>query len=304
MVWEGRYRLPGAVRSFDLEGQLRRSQASLIEDLFAPSLLNRLQRSWGVASGGSPPLSIDDYLSTVVIAILGEGLEVDDPEEWNLHQLLVTNLKDLYGDADLSVEVRPRVLFQLQYVHSVIEAARERSEVPGGWRHCAKEGETCACSGMIRYGREGSWSPARSTAAAAGSSPSAGAAARAAQANSTSSVVAESATSETAPAPTTAAPATGPLKAKANARKKAKSLGSVTVLCGNLFFGEDPDPKQSKQCQCLEAHAATRDLRYDHLLELHRDIEQVFCDSEGVPCMQPTAASMDVGSLMGLPSLR
>eukprot|EP00932_Pfiesteria_piscicida_P005220 SRR837773.15126.p2 GENE.SRR837773.15126~~SRR837773.15126.p2 ORF type:complete len:367 (-),score=112.71 SRR837773.15126:9-1109(-) len=73
------------------------------------------------------------------------------------------------------------------------------------------------------------------------------------------------------------------------------------VRCDGGTFG-DPAPRHRKRCECLPAVAADDDVLHGHLLNLHRDLTEVFCNADGVPCPQPQQQQPGLGDML-LPML-
>mmetsp|Transcript_4457 Transcript_4457/g.16895 ORF Transcript_4457/g.16895 Transcript_4457/m.16895 type:complete len:946 (-) Transcript_4457:27-2864(-) len=233
MVWAGHKQAAGHVKTFDVGGRVRDLVASLTTSLISSEAILRVYRSEPLPTPGSAALRTSEFLDLAIAGIVGDGLDVRDAQEWHLHRQLVLSLKTLYSDEALPVELKPRVLFHLRYLSSAVEAARGRVHDQSGWSACAREGQVCSCSGLVRYGDADLWSA-------------------------------------------------------------AQAISNATA-CNNTNFG-DPAPHHRKRCECLPASPQEDDLLRGHLLTLHRDLAELFCGAEGVPCPPPPEFAAAGGS--------
>jgi len=174
LVWaEGAPASIGHVQTLDLAQQARDMIGGLVAQALSPwkvQQIYNMERIVEAAAGAragataAPALfGLGDFLVDFVSGVVGEGLDVSEPSEWHLHRELVRSLKSLYREEGMPEEVISHVLFHLQRLSDAAESAYERlasHRHKGGWQDCSKEGETCDCNGLVRYGVKEAWSAA------------------------------------------------------------------------------------------------------------------------------------------------
>lgn len=149
------------IAGVDVIGQVRAMSSSLLSTALSPQRVQQVcTRGIRQQQEKSPVFGCDSYLAELVTGVVGKGLDADSPMEWHLQNVLVANLKSLYANPGLPSEVASNAFFHLTQLSRAAEAASERVGDTRSWEACSVEGEACACTGLVRFGVEHSWSAA------------------------------------------------------------------------------------------------------------------------------------------------
>lgn len=177
-----------SVSSVDHQQKLQKMTHSILDDMLSTDKLLRVyKQETMVSSSNTATLTVRELLNSLIGGILEPGLEQSSEnvsaDEMDLQMYLITKLKDLYmysaeaqtessGDEDffeddffgfsdtetqdLPAVVNSHVLHSLRQALLLTRQAYARlprkSPYKPMWQQCAREGERCACEGLVRRG--------------------------------------------------------------------------------------------------------------------------------------------------------
>jgi len=165
----------GHVASLQLEQRARRLSRMLLGEALSAWRMQQVyeQERLALAERASPRggaaeehFGVAELLAQLVGAVLADGFG-EGPHTslaWDTQLELVRSLKALYDEqVNLPAEVSSQVLFHLGQVREAVRAEFESADKEAGapgWRPCGREGQRCACAGLVRYGTPEEWSAA------------------------------------------------------------------------------------------------------------------------------------------------
>jgi len=116
----------GLVYSVDLRAKVKFMTETLVGQALSSARLSQIYKQEFLLGWQQDPaaLSVAEFLSEIVSALVPKFQASPAPEEMDLHMQLIINLKHLYFNQSLPAEVGSQVLQQLRRVKDVVDATR------------------------------------------------------------------------------------------------------------------------------------------------------------------------------------